>query len=160
MALPTKINNQYGFANMELNGGKGSGNFGHAGRPGEIGGSGSGGGKSAEDRAFDKVMKAEEERDKYWSESPDQNPAMYYGKRSLLADKGLEEYYSGDKEWLDELTPKQRKKAEEDVKKYIEKDKIAKKARKQFEKVREGVSVHDTLEAIPTDQYRRAGLID
>ena len=41
MGLPIKINNQYGFANMELelNGGKGSGNFGHQGRPGEVGGS-------------------------------------------------------------------------------------------------------------------------
>lgn len=39
MPLPIKINNMYGFANIELNGGKGSGNFGHAGRPGEIGGS-------------------------------------------------------------------------------------------------------------------------
>ena len=46
MGMPTKINNQYGFANMELNGGKGSGNWGHSGRPGEIGGSGSGKGSS------------------------------------------------------------------------------------------------------------------
>lgn len=38
--MPTKTNNQYGFANVELNGGKGSGNFGHSGRPGEVGGSG------------------------------------------------------------------------------------------------------------------------
>ena len=43
MALPTKVNNQYGWANIEENGGKGSGNFGHAGRPGEVGGSSSGG---------------------------------------------------------------------------------------------------------------------
>lgn len=43
MALPTKINNQYGWANIQENGGKGSGNFGHAGRPGKRGGSGKGG---------------------------------------------------------------------------------------------------------------------
>ena len=42
MALPIKTNNQYGFANIEENGGKGSGNFGHAGRPGEVGGSSQG----------------------------------------------------------------------------------------------------------------------
>ena len=46
--MPIKINNQYGFANVELNGGKGSGNFGHSGRPGEVGGSGKGGGALAE----------------------------------------------------------------------------------------------------------------
>lgn len=44
MALPTKINNQYGGANIEENGGKGSGNFGHSGRPGYVGGSSSSGG--------------------------------------------------------------------------------------------------------------------
>ena len=42
MALPIKVNNQYGFAHIEENGGKGSGNFGHAGRPGKVGGSSSG----------------------------------------------------------------------------------------------------------------------
>lgn len=55
MALPTKTNNMYGFANYNPetydNGGKGSGNFGHAGRKGEVGGSapkGSGGGSESD----------------------------------------------------------------------------------------------------------------
>ena len=163
MALPSKITklNEMEELDTFYNGGKGSGNFGHAGRPGEIGGSGSGGGKSAEDRAFDKVMKAEEKRDKYWDEDPDKNPAMYYYKRYLIASKGLtSDYHSNDKDWAEELTTKQKKKAEEDVKMYEKEDKEVKKAIKEFEKVRKGVSVHDTLEAIPTDQYKRAGLID
>lgn len=47
MALPIKTNNQYGWAHIEENGGKGSGNFGHAGRPGEVGGSAPSGSSSA-----------------------------------------------------------------------------------------------------------------
>ena len=156
MALPTKhtkLNTIEGIGTF-YNGGKGSGNFGHSGRPGYVGGAGKGGkGKSAEDKAFDKVMEAQEERDKYWSESPEKNPAMYYGKRFLLAEKGLAPYDRDDKDWLDELTPKQRKKAEDDVKEYEEKDKIARKAMKKFKKLSKGVSAHDALEAMPKDQY-------
>lgn len=47
MALPIKTNNQYGWAHIEENGGKGSGNFGHSGRPGEVGGSAPSGSSSA-----------------------------------------------------------------------------------------------------------------
>lgn len=47
MALPIKTNNQYGWAQIEENGGKGSGNFGHSGRPGEVGGSAPSGSSSA-----------------------------------------------------------------------------------------------------------------
>lgn len=58
MALPSKygiekkINSMEGMSAYD-NGGKGSGNFGHSGRPGQIGGSGSGGGISMPDRASD-----------------------------------------------------------------------------------------------------------
>ena len=48
MALPIKTNNQYGWAHIEENGGKGSGNFGHAGRPGEVGGSAPSGSSSSD----------------------------------------------------------------------------------------------------------------
>lgn len=59
MALPSrygiekKINSMEGLSAYE-NGGKGSGNFGHSGRPGEVGGSSSGGvGKSRESEEKD-----------------------------------------------------------------------------------------------------------
>lgn len=75
MAIPIKTNNMYDFANMELNGGKGSGNFGHKGRPGEVGGSGDGGAGSVRYlKKKDKVAGLDKEEryelDKAEKESP------------------------------------------------------------------------------------------
>lgn len=52
MALPTRNIQLNEIANIDTfyNGGKGSGNFGHAGRPGERGGSGSGKGSSSSEK--------------------------------------------------------------------------------------------------------------
>ena len=67
MALPSKysiekkINSMEGLSAYE-NGGKGSGNFGHAGRPGEVGGSASSGGGAS---SSTKYTKADQIKDQY-----------------------------------------------------------------------------------------------
>ena len=64
--LTTDLNELEPHSELVENGGKGSGNFGHRGRPGEIGGSGKGGiseGSSREDSVFDNPWDA---GDNYW----------------------------------------------------------------------------------------------
>ena len=59
MALPIKIIKLNSSENLETfrNGGKGSGNFGHAGRPGEVGGSGDGTGDESKNEYVEKLSK-------------------------------------------------------------------------------------------------------
>ena len=68
MALPSKygidkkINSMEGLSAYE-NGGKGSGNFGHSGRPGEVGGSGNGQGSNSEKKTDSKIDSLQKELD-------------------------------------------------------------------------------------------------
>lgn len=64
MALPIRNTKTTEIAGLDTfyNGGKGSGNFGHSGRPGEIGGSGSGKGGGKIDKEATKKLREELER--------------------------------------------------------------------------------------------------
>lgn len=86
MALPSrygidkKINSMEGLSAYE-NGGKGSGNFGHSGRPGQVGGSGDGTGETIDE----KIKRAEEyaeisaDRSASWVEEADKEAARDLG---------------------------------------------------------------------------------
>lgn len=68
MATPIKQvkNNEIADLDTFYNGGKGSGNFGHSGRPGEVGGSGKGGTDSRKSDARQKLEKALDSSFKEW----------------------------------------------------------------------------------------------
>ena len=96
MALPSKygidkkINSMEGLSAYE-NGGKGSGNFGHAGRPGERGGSGKGGRPTYLDKMSDSEIKKEmkslqEDLDEY-------NRLVEKAESEGLTDKEIEDQY-------------------------------------------------------------------
>lgn len=92
MALPTKVNNQYGFAHIEENGGRGSGNFGHAGRPGQIGGSGKGyGGGDIDKEATEKLRRELERLGDSFRESPGMKALIEKDKTGEVKDSA---YYT------------------------------------------------------------------
>ena len=63
----------YAKSLLEIKGGEGSGNFGHAGRPGEVGGSGDGGSVPEKSEAIIKISKQLDERgvDTKWQRGED-----------------------------------------------------------------------------------------
>ena len=77
--------------NLILNGGKGSGNFGHSGRPGKVGGSGSGHGSSKTSTSESKGSE---------SSSKSSGSGYNYGgnaKRKAKAEANLKKYMKKDK---------------------------------------------------------------
>lgn len=70
-----------------LNGGKGSGNFGHKGRPGEVGGSGNGGIKKSKQPTREEYMEAAN-----WTEEEIDDVQPYFGTKDYLA---IQDYMRG-----------------------------------------------------------------
>lgn len=91
----------------EMNGGKGSGNWGHSGRPGLVGGSAPGGGRSSKSK---KSRSSSESRDTEPSvieptkfevgELPDSTDKT--GKYTEAEKRAIEQYVSGDRMWIND----------------------------------------------------------
>lgn len=96
-----EINNKIDTLTKSLNGGKGSGNFGHAGRPGEIGGSSSRGGGSSKGEAKkekEKIIKQSKKTQESlggWAEKNLDYPEDYKAKE-LSTDEIISRMASGE----------------------------------------------------------------
>lgn len=92
MALPTKhtMLNQSADFDTFRNGGKGSGNFGHSGRPGKIGGSGNGQGKTVAEKEEDKAggFKLDEENSRLFEQNADKYRKL--AKKNIMDAKAID----------------------------------------------------------------------
>ena len=149
MALPSSyginktINSMEGLSAYE-NGGKGSGNFGHGGRPGKVGGSG----RSSYPHNLEEAKKKEKEAEKEFSDYVESHKGIDYDQK--IADK-LGAKLDDAKEWRQDYEQKEAyKKMEEKGKKEPKTQTVSLRGKSLYEKVHM-IEPGDTVYIKPQD---------